>query len=68
MGWASGSQLAEELWEELQPLLKRGVKEKAARLIVDAFENHDADDWDAAPAGLYYTAYPERCLTDWDEL
>ena len=46
MGWASGSYMAMELWDELSEMIKEEDKEAAAKLIFDAFEDHDADDWD----------------------
>lgn len=46
MGWASGSQLAEELYEDIRRDIPAKKRRRVARMIVEAFENHDADDWD----------------------
>ena len=62
MGWASGSRLAEELYEELLPYIKRGKQNRqdVAKIIVDSFEDHDADDWSNDKDSLQMIAYPER--------
>jgi hypothetical protein len=46
MGGASGSGLAEELWEKIKPLVTPKNREKVAFEIYEAFSNADADDWD----------------------
>ena len=45
MGWAGGSQTAEQLYESLKPFIKRDCIQKAARKIYDDFCDEDADDW-----------------------
>jgi hypothetical protein len=45
MGWASGSQLAEELYDDIRRVIPKDKRAKVAEKIIDAFENHDADDW-----------------------
>lgn len=45
MGWATGSEIAEELWNKLQPYLKQGNEKYVSKIIYDIFTEHDADDW-----------------------
>lgn len=46
MGWASGSELANELWLEIKPFLSPADHEELACLIYERFCDYDADDWD----------------------
>lgn len=48
MGWARGSQLAEELWEKIKVHIKPESLEIVAKTITSNFEDYDADDWDSA--------------------
>jgi hypothetical protein len=57
MGWASGSSLAENLWRGISPHIDIDQLQHVAQTIIDAFEDHDADDWDYE-GDLYQTAYP----------
>ncbi len=44
MGWASGSSLAEEVWDAVRKLVPAGRKKmQAARKIIEAFEHCDCD-------------------------
>lgn len=47
MGWASGCEIAEELWEKLKPFIPSDERGLAAvsKIIYDIFDNRDADDW-----------------------
>ena len=47
MGWATGSEIAERLWKELRPFLPSDERALArtSKIIVDVFEEYDADDW-----------------------
>jgi len=49
MGWASGSELAEEVWLAVRDYIPEG-RERAlvARTVIDAFENCDCDTMDEA--------------------
>lgn len=55
MGWASGSYLAEEVWETLKKAkvlpAQKQRRQNLARKLVDLFENQDADDWDTDQKG-----------------
>jgi hypothetical protein len=48
MGWASGSQLAEEVWDVVRPLIPAAKRKKAALSIIDSFESYDCDTLDEA--------------------
>jgi hypothetical protein len=43
MGWASGSQLAEDVWRVVRPLISVKKRKKAAASIISLFEDHDCD-------------------------
>ena len=47
MGWATGCEIAEELWEELKPFIPKDERGQAAvsKIIYEIFDNRDADDW-----------------------
>lgn len=60
MGWARGSELAEQVWDSVKRSIHPGARQKIARRIVDLFEDADADDWDYdREDGVYVIAYPE---------
>lgn len=59
MGWASGADLAEEVWKAVRKRMPKEHRQEVARKIVDAFENHDADTLDDEAPALMKTAYPE---------
>lgn len=42
MGWSSGSELAEEVWDMFRGLIRKDKKKYAKRLI-ELFENMDCD-------------------------
>jgi hypothetical protein len=49
MGWASGSQLAEDVWDLVRHYIPPGeLRAKTARRIVDLFERMDCDTIDEA--------------------
>ncbi len=43
MGWASGSELAEDVWTIVRKHLPREKRKSAATRIVELFELHDCD-------------------------
>lgn len=45
MGWASGSELANELWSEIKPLVPKKHRESVATAIYEKFSDADAADW-----------------------
>jgi len=48
MGWASGSILAEEIWDLLGPFVPARKRKELARELVELFEGHDCDTMDEA--------------------
>ena len=48
MGWASGSGLAEEVWDVVSPLIPKAKREATAQQIVELFEGYDCDTLDEA--------------------
>jgi hypothetical protein len=46
MGWASGSYLAQDLWDEIREAIPEKKRKPIARKILSMFMNQDADDWD----------------------
>jgi hypothetical protein len=61
MGFASGTDAAETIWRKIKKLIPQTLHKKAARIIVDEFENLDTDDWDYSKGSVYHAAYPEEC-------
>jgi hypothetical protein len=43
MGWASGSELAEDVWNVVRPLIPGNKRKNAAASIVELFEYCDCD-------------------------
>ena len=57
MGWASGSDIANKIWEKIKPFIssdERALAEVSKR-IYEIFEEYDADDWS-------YQLYEEESL------
>jgi len=49
MGWASGSELAEDVWDAVQRFIPQGEpRRKVAREIIELFEDRDCDTIDEA--------------------
>lgn len=46
MGWVSGSSLAEDIWKEFRKLIPEALKKRAARRLIQLFENYDCDTLD----------------------
>ncbi len=46
MGWASGSGLAEEVWELVRKHVPKSRRKKIANEVYELFCAQDADDWD----------------------
>lgn len=43
MGWASGSELAQEVWDLFEDIIPSGEEKQYALKLVDMFENMDCD-------------------------
>ena len=63
MGWASGSSLAEEVWDVTRPYVRDQDRKNVANAIIDAFENMDCDTMDECEQLMDDAERPETC---WD--
>lgn len=43
MGWASGSEIAENVWRVVRKYVPQEKRERVSNEIIDIFENEDAD-------------------------
>ena len=43
MGWGSGVEVAEEIWDGLKKHIPKEKRKVVAQIIVEAVENHDCD-------------------------
>lgn len=43
MGWASGSEVAEDIWGLVRPLTTKENRKYVAKKMIGIFENHDCD-------------------------
>jgi hypothetical protein len=59
MGWASGSQLAEDVWEAVRPHLSEDVRRMVAIEIVGLFEGYDCDTLCEAQTLVVDSGLPE---------
>jgi putative lipoic acid-binding regulatory protein len=57
MGWASGSELADDVWKVVKKYIPKDKKKEVAIKIVDLFQDYDADAWEND--GIAKVAYPE---------
>lgn len=48
MGWSSGSELAEDIWNTISNHISKDNQEKVARKLIELFENYDCDTIDEA--------------------
>lgn len=48
MGWAAGSQIAEEAWDLVRDFIPEEEKPDIAQSFIDLFEEHDADTMEEA--------------------
>ena len=67
MGWASGSYLAEKIWEDIKDILPNDKKDELAVKIYNAFCDADADDWDFKEGNLFTTALKVQHPEDYAE-
>jgi hypothetical protein len=62
MGWASGSEIAESIWDAVKKSIPKKDQKKVAKKIIEIFENNDCDTIEEAEE-LYQAAgrkYEER--------
>lgn len=43
MGWASGSEVGEDIWSGIRDFIPEEHREDAARVVIDALEAQDCD-------------------------
>lgn len=43
MGWASGSEVGDQIWDNIRELIPEEHREEAARVVIDALEDQDCD-------------------------
>lgn len=67
MGWASGSSLAEEVWDAVRPKLRNTDRKEVANAIIDAFEDMDCDTMDECEQLMEDAERPEYCWDCGDE-
>ena len=65
MGWAGGSQLADELWGEVRAFIPPDHRQTVALKFIDYFECNDCDTMDEAET-LMRDADPQMELTGAD--
>jgi len=69
MGWGSGAEIADAVWDQIRPYIRDSIMQKeAAQRIVEIFESHDCDTMFETEvgqvAGIKYDA--EGCVTGWE--
>ena len=45
MGWATGCEIAEDIWESVKVYIGEDKYKEASKVIYEIFDNMDADDW-----------------------
>lgn len=43
MGWCSGAEVADDVWEVVKEHIPKEKRQKVAKALVDVFESHDCD-------------------------
>lgn len=43
MGWASGTEVGNRIWDNIRELVPEEHRQEAARVIIDALEDQDCD-------------------------
>ena len=65
MGWASGSQLAEDVWDVVRPAIPQRNRRELAVKIIRLFEDHDCDTLDEAQSLVEDADLPEYQQIDY---
>lgn len=65
MGWASGSQLAEDVWDVVRPAIPQRNRRELAVKIIRLFEDHDCDTLDEAKSLVEDADLPEYQQIDY---
>lgn len=72
MGWATGCEIAEDIWENVKVFISEDKYKEASKVIYEIFDNMDADDWGSYNfEGSLFRTYAElnepELLEDLDE-
>lgn len=43
MGWAGGSTVGDQVWNNIRGFIPEGNRKEAARIVIDALEDQDCD-------------------------
>lgn len=46
MGWASGSTVGDQIWNNIRGFIPEGNRAEAAKIVIDALEDQDCDTID----------------------
>lgn len=58
MGWCTGSNMANDIWNEVKGWIPFDKQKEVATKIYNIFANEDADDW-SDPNGIEGLVHPE---------
>lgn len=61
MGWASGSELAEGIWDDIKDVIPEKKKKKVARKIIERFQDNDCDTMDECEELQEAAELPQEC-------
>ena len=67
MGWCTGSEIGENLWESIKDSIPKEKQQKVAKIIYDELTFHDADCWENHEDSLWAIAYPEEFKKESEE-
>ena len=60
MGWATGCEIAEDIWENVKVFISEDKYKEASKVIYEIFDSMDADDWGSYDfEGSLYRTYVE---------
>ena len=62
MGWASGSEMADDLWNALRKHIDPKQLKKCARKVIDIFEQQDCDTMSECGALIKDAAVCQSCM------
>jgi hypothetical protein len=43
VGWAGGSEVGDQIWNNIRGFIPEGSREEAARIVINALEDQDCD-------------------------
>ena len=65
MGWASGGELADNVWDVVSSYIPKGAKAKVAQDLIDIFEGRDCDTMQETSLWDYANETCPTCRGDW---